>query len=128
VALDADGRLEARVAISVEDQRGGLLHIEVAIDTGFTGSLALSTELIEQLGLVVLESREMALANGEIVEMEYHYARVVWHGQLRQIGVFESGDTSVLGMQMLNGNRLIIDAWDGGEVIIEEAQPPISAY
>ena len=37
--------------------------------------------------------------------------------------VFASGDEPLLGMAPLWGSRLIVEAWDGGDVTIEEAPP-----
>ena len=119
----ADQRLEPWVTVSLEDHQGRLHQCQVTVDTGFTGWLTLPPDFIEQLGLVSRDSRAATLASGAIESFDYYHARILWHGQLRPVGVFQSNGMSLLGMQLLKGNRLIVDAWEGGDVPIEEVTP-----
>ncbi len=47
------------------------------------------------------------------------------HGTVSCIGVevFRSIDQPLLGMELLEGSRVTVEAWDGGDVIIDEDQP-----
>jgi hypothetical protein len=47
-------------------------------------------------------------------------ARVSWHGRLKSILVADGAFTPVIGMGLMYGSRITIDAIDGGEVTIEE--------
>ena len=123
VARNSDGGLEAWVAVSVMDAAGELRQYEVIVDTGFTGWLTLPEAEIRRLGLVRSGSQYSIIASGNEAEFDYYETSVSWHGRLYEIEVFQSIDQPLLGMELLEGSRVAVDAWDGGDVIIEEARP-----
>ena len=115
------GGLEPRLLISVLDAGGELWEFDVVLDTGFTGWLMLPEADINRLGLVSEGQHLGILASGNEEEFEYYEAWVSWHGQLHAIEIFQSIDQPLLGMELLEGSRVAVDAWDGGEVSIQEA-------
>ena len=116
------GGLEPRLVVSVMDAGGELRQFEVVLDTGFTGWLMLPEADINSLGLVIEGQHRGILASGNEEEFEYYETQVSWHGRLYEIEVFQSIDQPLLGMELLEGNRVVLGAWDGGEVVIEEAR------
>ena len=121
VRRNSDGGLEAWVFVSVMGIDGELRQCEVIVDTGFTGWLILPEADIRRLGLVRAGYRDSIVASGNSERLNYYRASVFWHGQLRTIEVFQSIDQPLLGMELLEGSRVAVDAWDGGNVIIQEA-------
>ncbi len=121
VEENADGRLEGWITIPVERERAseGLRQCEVVIDTGFTDWLMLPEVVIADLGLVSQGKVSVTLATGEESQVDYYLTRVLWHDELSWVEVIGSTDQSLLGMELLRGYRLGIDAWEGGEVIVE---------
>ncbi len=115
------GGLEPRLAVSVLDAGGELQQFEVVLDTGFTGWLMLPEVDINGLGLASEGRHRGVLASGNAEEFEYYETQVSWHGRLREIEVFQSIDQPLLGMELLEGSRVAVDAWDGGDVMIQEA-------
>ena len=63
---------------------------------------------------------EVELANGEIDELGVYEARVRWHGREVLIPVYEADGGALVGMSLLRGSRLTVEAEPGGEVAIEE--------
>lgn len=124
VRQNAGGRTEAWLSVTVAGAGGELSLSEVVIDTGFTGALALPGTVIRRLGLVKRSGAQVTLATGEVKELDTYFVRVLWSGVFRLAIVFETEDQSLLGMQLLRGNVITMQAWDGGDVIIEE--PPAS--
>ena len=122
VEENADGRLEGWLTIPVERERAseGLRQCEVVIDTGFTDWLMLPEVVIADLGLVSQGKISVTLATGEESQVDYYLTRVLWHDELSWVEVIGSTDQSLLGMELLRGYRLAIEAWEGGEVIVEE--------
>ena len=116
------GRLEGWLTIPVERERAseGLRQCEVVVDTGFTDWLMLPEAVIAELGLVSQGKVSVTLATGEESQVDYYLTRVLWHGELSWVEIIGSLDQSLLGMEMLRGYRLAIDAWVGGEVTVEE--------
>ena len=118
----ASGGLEPWLSLSIEYANEGVAECEVMLDTGFTGWLALPEDFIKRLGLVRAGRPRVTLATGEIRQVDYYVGRVFWNGAFRQVGIFQTVDQSLLGMQLLKDNRITIEAWAGGGVIIEDAQ------
>ena len=123
VEENTGGRLEGWLTVSVERVSEGLRECEVVVDTGFTDWLMLPDDVIKDLGLVSEGKITVTLATGEESQVDYYITRALWHGELNWIEVIGSIDQSLLGMEMLRGNRIAIDAWEGGKVVIEEISP-----
>ncbi len=99
---------------------GGHADIEAVIDTGFTGHLTLPTGMVSSLSLPELGSEEMVLADGRTEIASVHRGTVEWHGHGRTVPALAVGDDPLLGMALLAGSRLQLDAVPGGAVMIEE--------
>ena len=122
VEENADGRLEGWLTIPVERERAsdGLRQCEVVVDTGFTDWLMLPEAVIADLGLVSQGKVSVTLATGEESQVDYYLTRALWHSELSWVEIIGSLDQSLLGMEMLRSYRLAMDAWVGGEVVVEE--------
>ena len=111
---------EALITIDVLDRGGRPESLEAVLDTGFTGSLTLPARLIRQLDLLEAGERIFELADGGIVEFPAYNAWVLWHGRRRRVVVLESETAPLLGMELIWGSRVTMDALAGGSVEIEE--------
>ena len=60
------------------------------------------------------------MSNGQNVLWDTWDGYVLWHGRIRNILIFETEETPLLGMELLEGNQLTIQVRAGGEVMIEE--------
>ena len=114
---------QALVSIDVEDDKGFYQSVEVILDTGFTGYLTLPLGSIERLGLPSVGQRTFELANGDLFEFEAYLASVSWHGSQRDVLVLRSDSVPLLGMTLLWGSRITMDAAAEGDVLIEELLP-----
>ena len=65
----------------------------------------------------------MTLADGSVIAVDVYEATVLWDGQARTVRVHSADGDSLVGMALLYGYRLIIDAVNGGQVIIEARSP-----
>ena len=118
-----DGNQQALVTIDIVDGEGSIQSIEAILDTGFTGYLTLPTDSIQRLGIPSVGQRTFELANGQLFEFEAFLAAVTWHGRLRDVLVLKSDSAPLLGMTLLWGSRVTVDAFFDGEVKIEELPP-----
>ena len=92
--------------------------VAAVVDTGFTGALALSSEVVRELGLTHQDERPVRLATG--TQTVYVYGAVVsWFGQLRAVPVHETDDRPLVGNMLLTNCRLTIDFREGGDVTIQ---------
>ena len=90
------------------------------MDTGFTGDLALPINAIHRLGLPRLGERVFTLADGRTDTMNAYSGTLIWHGRPRDVVVIQTVGVPLIGIEMLWGNQIILNAVDGGSVIIEE--------
>ena len=112
--------LEARITIEVVGSGGQIHAVEAVLDTGFTGALTLSPDVIRLLELTLIGGRIASLANGELVRLNSWRGTVLWHGRPRRILVLQSDGVPLLGMGLLRGSRITLDVLDAGAVVIEE--------
>lgn len=110
---------EAVLALTVVDNSGSREEqVEAVIDAGFTGHLTLRPETVERLALPVIGSAESVLADGSTIIEDFCLARVVWHGAPRSVRVLVAEAVPLLGMALLRGSELRLEAEPGGEVVV----------
>jgi clan AA aspartic protease len=114
-------RREATLTVVVGNSNQQLQAIETVIDTGFTGFLCLPSAIIATLNLPWSASDIVTLGDGSETLFDLYTAVVIWDGQYqyRDIYIAESETEPLLGMAMLYGYRLQVDAVEGGIVKIE---------
>ncbi|MBA2714371.1 MAG: clan AA aspartic protease [Rubrobacteraceae bacterium] len=117
--VTSDGR-EAVVALYVLGREERSQRIEVVIDTGFTGYLTLPVDATASLGLPERGSETFMLADGSEAVLPVYRGGVVWHGRDLRIPVSQADGGALVGMSLLRGSRLRVDAVPGGDVQIEE--------
>ena len=101
-------------AVDTQEQQ-----VEFILDTGFSGSLTLPQSIITALGLPFRSRGSAILADGSKAEFDIYAATVIWDGEQRRVLV-EAADTDPLvGMGLLYGFNINIQAIDGGSVKIE---------
>ena len=119
---EIEGGLHPNIIIPVQDGDGSFHPLEATVDTGFTGALTMPPSFIEGLGLARRGNRTAFLADGAAVQFQAYRATILWHGVMYPVTAFESDGGALIGMQLLRDSRLLVEAWEGGAVIIEEAE------
>ena len=94
--------------------------MEFVLDTGFTGYLTLPRDSIREMELQSVGQRTFELANGDLFDFQVYIASVSWHGRPCDVLVLESDGASLLGMTLLWGSRVTVDAFTDGPVTIEK--------
>ncbi len=111
-------RREATVRLRVRGPGGAETDVDAVVDTGFTGGLTLPTVVATPLGLVRQSTGGAFLADGSSRSFDVLAAEVEWGGAWRPILVSAIGTEVLLGMRLLNGHVLRIEAVPGGAVDI----------
>jgi clan AA aspartic protease len=94
-------------------------EVDAVIDTGFTDFLTLPPSLVAKLDLRLAAPLLATIAGGIVVEMNCYSAAVLWFGEReRDILVVECDGEPLIGMSMLYGCDLHIQAIEGGQVTI----------
>ena len=94
-------------------------RVEAVIDTGFNGYLTLPSDLVNRLNLQLAGNRRAILGDGNTVVMDVYLAKVMWHGQEREVLVLQAEGGPLVGMSLLYGNRVILTIVNGGDVTID---------
>jgi predicted aspartyl protease len=92
--------------------------IEAVIDTGFNDFLSLPHSLISALDLPYETPLLATLANGKVAELDSYRGTVQWDDKARDILVVECEGGALVGMSLLYGYDLHIEAVDDGVVTI----------
>ncbi len=117
--VSSDGlNLRPIVELPVCVENGPIVPIEAIVDTGFTGYLTLSREMIELLALEPVSDQVMTLADGSRALFLVYRAVVEWFGTLRLIDVHRAEGDALVGMALLQNHNLQIQAIHGGDVSI----------
>lgn len=119
-----DGVLEAEVALTVLGFDGVSERVTFLVDTGATGEMTLPQASIARFNLPLVAyggaNTSVVLADGTVSVATAHIARVVWHDQIRDVEVVSLGSDPLIGMGLLQGSNLSVDAIPGGLVTITE--------
>lgn len=110
---------EAIIKVAVGYARQRKQIVDAVIDTGFTGCLCLPQSIITSLRLPWYFRDVGTLGDGSEVIFEMYKATVIWDGRERIIDVAASEADPLIGMSLLYGFRIQIDAVEGGIIIIE---------
>jgi clan AA aspartic protease len=92
---------------------------EFVLDTGFAGFLTLPADAIAKLGLPYVGVQPSSLADSSKTLLTIYRLTVHWDGEDREVDVLELPGAPLLGMSLLDGFDVRIQAIDGGLVTIE---------
>ena len=110
---------EAIIELEVIGSNQKREKVEAVIDTGFNGYLTLPNDLINYLELQLAGSRHITLGDGNVVALDMYLAKVLWHGQEREVLALQADGGPLVGMSLLYGSRLELEVINNGDVTIE---------
>jgi clan AA aspartic protease len=113
-----NARLEAVARLRVRGPGGAEADVDAVIDTGFTASLTLPPAVVAALGLARQSGGSALLADGSVRPFDIYAAEVDWGGTWRPVLVWVVGAEVLLGMGLLAGHQLRVEAVSGGVVEI----------
>lgn len=110
---------EAIIKVAVGRIGSPKVTVDAVIDTGFTSFLSLPLSMITDLGLPWHYRDVGTLGDGSEAVFEIYKATVIWDGQNQIVDVAASEADPLVGMGLLYGFKLQIEAVEGGLVTIE---------
>ena len=113
------GQLLPMYPIYIEGPSGKSDVYIAQIDTGFSGQVILPRNTIQELELEIARVIEARFANSKVEEVNEYRAALFWDGNWREVSVLETGDTPLIGMELLRGSSVCFDAADSGQIEIE---------
>jgi clan AA aspartic protease len=116
---------QATIRLSVRGPTGQAQEIEAVIDTGFDGALSLPPAAIAALGLPWRRRGRALLADGTTSLFDIYEATVLWDGAPRRVAVDAADIAPLVGMRLLDGYELTVQAIVGGQVLIKAREPAV---
>ena len=113
------GNREATLRLTLDGTGRRQEDIEAIIDTGFSGFLTLPPALIASLGLRWRGREQAVLGDGSLHLYDVYSASVIWDGTRRIVEIDAVDTDSLIGMSLLYGYDIRIQAIEGGSVTIE---------
>lgn len=89
------------------------------VGTGFSEYLSLSTDVITALALPFKDYGDIVLADNSVTTRRIYQVTVIWDGQKRLVAAYEMERPNLVGMKLMRGYKLTVEAQDGGSVTIE---------
>jgi|SRR5712691_7130992 len=101
---------------------GGRLTVECLVDTGFSGALMLPGQIVSDLAIPIIGREVFEMVGGRFFSAAIALAEFDWLGQRQAARVVVSdGSDSLLGAEMLDGRRLIIDYLNNTVILTDES-------
>ncbi len=114
-----DQNCEATIRLVVGNADSQRQMIDAVIDTGFTGFLTLPLSVLTSLDLRAYRREEGILGNGSTCIFDVYRCLVIWDGEVQRIDINESETAPLVGMSLLYGYRIQVDAIEYGTVTIQ---------
>jgi clan AA aspartic protease len=114
-----DQNCEATIQLVVGNTDSQRQMVDAVIDTGFTGFLTLPLSVLTDLNLQAYRREEGILGDGSTCIFDVYRGLIIWDGELRRIDINESDTEPLVGMSLLYGYRIQLDAIEGGMVTIQ---------
>ncbi len=114
-----DSNCEATLRIVIGNTNLQRQVIDAVIDTGFTGFLTLPLSVISNLNLRLYRREAGTLGDGSICIFDVYRGLVIWDGELKEIDINASEAAPLVGMSLLYGYRIQLDAIENGQITIQ---------
>ena len=112
--------LDAVVSLSILREDGTEDTLEFIIDTGLSEEMVLPQHVVDQFGMLPDDTALLATSDGRIGLFATYTVWILWHDRPREIHVASMGREFLIGMALLSGSNVNIDAVPGGAVTISE--------
>ncbi len=108
--------LQALVCVGIGLSPDVTMPVDLVVDTGFAGGLALPQALIDELRLPYIEATVAILADGSRADVDVYAAPVHWFGRAVEVAVLAMEGRPLLGTSLLRELRMEADFVEGGAV------------
>ena len=106
-----NARTKAVIPLQIYDAYGQLVHLDVTVDTGFSGYLTLPSVTITQLQLIYDRTETYTLGDNNTVDFDLYRATLCWDGQDRLVFVLSTESEPLVGMSTLRGYAVYLWMW-----------------
>lgn len=104
--------------LAIIGNRSQKIAVDAVVDTGFNGDLILPIELVLELELIPQGYQKATLGDGTISQFRVYTGTVVWDGSRKAVEVNAATSGVLIGMGLLDGYKLEVNATLNGIVTI----------
>ena len=109
---------EAVLKLAIIGNRSQKIAVDAVVDTGFNGDLILPIELVLGLELIPQGYQKATLGDGTISQFRVYAGTVIWDGSRKAVEVNAATSGVLIGMGLLDGYKLEVNATLNGIVTI----------
>lgn len=109
---------EAILKLVIIGNENNKIAVDAVIDTGFNGDLILPIEIVSELGLIPQGYQKATLGDGTISQFRVYAAMALWDGERRLVEINSATTGILIGMGLLEGYKLEVNAIPNGDVRI----------
>jgi clan AA aspartic protease len=109
---------EAVLKLVIIGNRSQKIAVDAIVDTGFNGDLILPIELVLELELIPQGYQKATLGDGTISQFRVYTGTVIWDGSRKVVEVNAATSGVLIGMGLLDGYKLEVNATPNGIVTI----------
>jgi clan AA aspartic protease len=109
---------EAVLKLAIIGNRSQKIAVDAVVDTGFNGDLILPIELVLELELIPQGYQKATLGDGTISQFRVYTGTVIWDGSRKAVEVNAATSGVLIGMGLLDGYKLEVNATPNGIVTI----------
>ena len=107
---------EAIVQLALKGSENRLRSVRSVVDTGYTGYLMLPQLMITELAWQCIGTQKGVLGDGSVKNFDVYLGTIIWDGGTQEITVNASELEALIGMSLLDGYKIEIEASPGGEI------------
>lgn len=109
---------EAIVPIVIRGPAGSLISADAIVDTGFNGYLTLPLDVLNKQNAPKVGRTRVVLADGSESVCDLYELEIIWDGHSQLVEVDAAESVPLVGMALLDGFILTVDAVIGGGVTV----------
>ena len=109
---------EAILNLVIIGDQSQKIAVDTVIDTGFNGDLILPIEMVLELELIPQGYQKATLGDGTISQFRVYAGTVIWDGSRKVVEVNAATSGVLIGMGLLDGYKLEVNATPNGVVTI----------
>lgn len=114
---------EAIISIAICGPAGSFISADAIIDTGFNGYLTLPLEVLNKQNAPKVGQMRFVLADGSESLSDLYELEIIWDGRSQLVEIDAAESVPLVGMALLDGFILTVDAVIGGGVTVASRHP-----
>ena len=110
------GSMYPTVSIGIRGRNDKEMVLDAVLDTGFTGTVSIPDQIIRETNLAFSRREMFVLADGTRRVVDVYDGSVLFAGVWYETDVFSTHHVAIVGMRLMYGANISLDAVPNGEI------------